>query len=165
MPWRPLKNPDRRQPELHVKTRILIDENLGVEVAEFLSEKGYNAEFVGDVGLNGHSDEDVFAYAWREKRMLWTHDRDFLDARYPEHRNPGVVVLPGGDGDQQAMGTGIAVAVRVFGSAPSIWEKTKSVISPSGEMTIRQRNFDTGQIETSRYRLTGRGYAEFWEKD
>jgi hypothetical protein len=29
--------------------------------------------------------------------MIWTHDRDFLDdARFPEHRNPGVVLLPEG---------------------------------------------------------------------
>ena|ERR1035441_2670211 len=93
--------------------------------------------------------------------MLWTHDRDFLDdASFPEHRNPGVVVLPGGSGDQQAMGVGIGAALGVFGAGPSIWERTKSVVSPTGEMTIRRRHFDTGKIETSRYRMTRKGYAE-----
>ena len=61
------------------------------------------------------------------------------------------------------MGIGIGTAVKVFSSAPSIWEKTKSVISPTGEMTIRRRNYETGKIETTRYRMTGRGYAEVWE--
>jgi predicted nuclease of predicted toxin-antitoxin system len=168
MAWRPLDNPDSSEigADFRKKTRFLIDESLGVEVARYLREKGYNAEFVGDVGLGGHSDEDIFAYAWREKRMLWTHDRDFLDnARFPDHRNPGVVVLPGGSGDEQAMGAGIGTALAVFGAAPSIWEKTKSVVSPSGEMTIRGRHFDTGKIETTRYRMTGKGYAEAWEND
>jgi len=47
--------------------------------------------------------------------MIWTHDADFLDDRLvPEHRNPGVVVLPGGDGDQRAMIVGLAVAILVL---------------------------------------------------
>ena len=101
MAWRRMDNPDSSEigPEFKKKSRFLIDESLGIDVAKYLRGKGYNAEFVGDVGLAGHSDEDVFAFAWRERRMLWTHDRDFLDdAKFPEHRNPGVVVLPGGDG-------------------------------------------------------------------
>src|SRR5271166_1713819 len=48
------------------------------EAAQYLRERGYNAVFANDVGLSGRSDEDVFAYAWRDKRMVWTHDRDFL---------------------------------------------------------------------------------------
>lgn len=51
--------------------------------------------------------------------MIWTHDRDFLDdARFPGHRNPGVLVFPGGDGNQEAMAVGIATALRVFGHWP-----------------------------------------------
>lgn len=164
MTWHSLKNPKQIDPEFKKKTRFLIDESLGGEIAQYLREIGFNAVFVNDVGLAGHSDEDIFAYAWRERRMLWTHDRDFLnDSRFPEHRNPGIVILPGGDGNNRAMGIGIGTALAVFGSAPGIWEKSKSVISPRGEMTIRRRHFDTGRIETRRYRLTGRGYAEFWE--
>jgi predicted nuclease of predicted toxin-antitoxin system len=79
MPWRPLDNPDADEIGRKRKTRFLVDESLGVEVARYLRGKGYNALFVRDVDLVGHSDEDIFAYAWREKRMLWTHDRDFLD--------------------------------------------------------------------------------------
>jgi hypothetical protein len=52
---------------------------------------------------------------------------------------------------------------RVMSTRPS-WSKTKSVVSPKGEMTIRRRNPDTGKIEARRYRMTGRGYAEEWQK-
>jgi predicted nuclease of predicted toxin-antitoxin system len=127
---------------------------------------GYNAVYVGDVGLAGRDDDDIFAYAWREQQMIWTHDRDFLDdKRFPEHRNPGVVVLPGAGGDQQAMRIGLVTAVQVFGMAPSVWQKTKSTISAAGEMTIRRRHLDTGMVETRKFRMTRRGYAESWEPE
>jgi predicted nuclease of predicted toxin-antitoxin system len=165
MVWRRLENPKRISTEFKTKTRLLIDESLGARVAEYLRDRGFNALFVADVGRAGRADEDVFAYAWRKRRMLWTHDRDFLDDnRFPEHRNPGLVVLPGGDGDQVAMRIGIGSALRVFGIAPSIWKRTKSIISSTGEMAIRRRNLDSGKIETKRFRMTGRGYAEYWDE-
>jgi len=54
--------------------------------------------YVGEVGVEGKSDEDVFAFGWRDDRINLTHDQDFLnDWRFPFHRNPGVIVLPGGN--------------------------------------------------------------------
>lgn len=162
MPWRPLDSV-KIGPEFKRKTRFLVDESLGSGAARFLRERGYNVEFVSDVGLAGRDDTDVYAYAWREKRMLLTHDRDFMDdAKFPEHRNPGVVVLPGGDGNVDAMVTGISTALAVFGSGAAIWEKTKSTVSSAGEMTIRGRNLETGKVETDRFRLTREG-ADIWE--
>jgi hypothetical protein len=115
--------------------------------------------FAGDVELLGHIDEDVFAYAWRERRVLLTHDHDFRDdTKFPEHRNAGVIMMAGGDGDQRAMGTAIAIAINVFGTAPGVWEKTKITISGDGYMTIRKRDSDTGKLKTTRYRLSGRRY-------
>ena len=167
MSWRAIRNPTEvMSDDLKKKTRILVDESLGRAVADYLQEKAYDAVFANDVGLSGHSDEDIFAYAWREKRILWTHDRDFRDdARFPEHRDPGVVILPGGDGDNSAMEVGLGTALGVFGSGPALWRKTKSIVSPTGEMTIRRRNRKTGKIMVSRYRVTGRGYAEEWQSE
>jgi predicted nuclease of predicted toxin-antitoxin system len=162
MAWHKLTNPTEVEAEFRKKSRILIDESLGIEVAVYLREKGYNALFVGEVGLAGRSDDDVFAFAWRNRRMVWTHDRDFLDdTRFPEHRNPGIVVLPGAGGNNQAMSIGVNTARSVFGHAPDTWHKTKSVVSPTGEMTIRSRR--QGKIETRRYRMTNKGHAEIWE--
>lgn len=141
-----------------------MDESLGREVANYLREQGWNAVYVEDVGLRGRSDEDVFAYAWRERRMLWTHDRDFLDdSRFPEHRNPGVVVLAGADGDQEAMGTALSVAMRIFAHFPEGWRRTKSTISSTGEMTVRKRHLDTGRMTTTKYRFRRDGDADIWE--
>jgi predicted nuclease of predicted toxin-antitoxin system len=171
MPWRPLSPDERgdgepRYPQDWRKTPILIDESLGREVAEWLREKRCNVVFAGDAGLSGRSDEELFAYAWRKRRMLWTHDRDFLDdRRFPEHRNPGIVVLPGGDGDQTAMGVGLAMAVTIFGRGPQVWLHTKSVVSPTGEVQVRRRHFESGRILSTRYRVPRNGRAEVWQDD
>ncbi len=163
MAWRPLPEPKETIADFKRKARILVDESLGEGVADYLRKRGYRALFVKDVGLSGRSDEEVFAYAWRDKRMVWTHDRDFLDdARFPEHRNPGVLVLPGGDGDQHAMAVGILTALAVFGRGKETWGQTKSTISPLGEMSIRRRHHASGKIEASRYRLPRGRNAEEW---
>jgi predicted nuclease of predicted toxin-antitoxin system len=164
MAWRQLpRNPPEASDLFKKRTRLLIDESLGREVAIYLRSRGYSAVFTSDVGLSGRSDDEIFAYAWRHKRMLWTHDRDFLDdSRFPEHRNPGVVVLPGGAGDSNAMAVGLNVALALFGSGPGIWNKTKSIVSPTGETTIRSRDTDTGKITARRYRLPAHGNAEQW---
>jgi predicted nuclease of predicted toxin-antitoxin system len=109
MPWRKLSKSDA-PPDWDKRVRILADENLGSEVIEYLREKGHNIVSTADVELSGKSDEDIAAYAWREGRMIWTHDSDFLkDTTVPEHRNPGVLVLTGGSGDQTALGIGLYV--------------------------------------------------------
>jgi predicted nuclease of predicted toxin-antitoxin system len=105
MPWKKLELPtadERREmdEEYRGKARSLVDESIGANVAEYLSEKGYNTRYAGDEGLEGHSDEDVFAFAWKSERIIVTHDADFLDdRRFPPHRNPGIVLIrPGSSG-------------------------------------------------------------------
>jgi predicted nuclease of predicted toxin-antitoxin system len=105
MPWTKLALPTadakREMDEAYRgKARFLVDESMGAAIAKHLSERGYNTKYVGDEGLEGHSDEDVFAYAWKSKRIIVTHDADFLDdRRFPPHRNPGIVLVrPGSSG-------------------------------------------------------------------
>jgi hypothetical protein len=157
MAWRAVPEaPKHFQDRFRAKVRILVDESLGEGVARFLRDRGCNVVYAREAGLAGMGDEAVAAYAWREKRMIWTHDRDFLnDALVPEHRNPGVVVLPGG-GDEE----GLRTALTVFDRGGQLWAKSKSVVGANGEMTIRSRN-PNGKMSTSRYRLTKDG-AEEW---
>src|SRR5260370_4036960 len=76
------------------KARFLVDESMGTAIAKYLSEKGYNTKCVGEEGLGGRSDEDVFAFAWKSERIIVTHDPDFLDdRRFPPHRNPRIVLV------------------------------------------------------------------------
>ena len=105
MPWTKLELPTddemrRIDAQYRGKVRFLADESMGERVAEILRGEGFNVRYVADVGLVGRSDEDVFAEAWRDNRVLITHDPDFLDNnRFPPHRNPGVVLIrPGSSG-------------------------------------------------------------------
>jgi predicted nuclease of predicted toxin-antitoxin system len=166
MPWRKLTGSTEVPPDFKAKVPILVDESLGRAVADHLREDGFNVVFSHDVGLAGKDDSDVAAYAWREGRMIWTHDKDFLDDNVlPEHRNPGVVVLPGGAGNQRAMVVGLTVAMRIFGHGKKAWMKTKTEITPSGELTIRRRR-DDGRMTSTRYRgIIGRNDLEEWQDE
>lgn len=158
MPWKQL--PDVENGDLPTdftsKIPFLLDEGIGPEVAQYLKGRGYNAAYAGDVGLAAHSDEDIVGYAWTERRVLLTHDHDFLDhAKFPEHRYPGIIVLAGGSGDNQAMGTAVATLILVFRKALRVWEASKITMSADGFMTIRNRDHLTGQLKTSHHRSGG----------
>jgi predicted nuclease of predicted toxin-antitoxin system len=140
------------------KTKFFVDESLGPEVTAFLREKGLNVKDVFEEGLSGRSDEDVFAYAWRTQRVLLSQDRDFLDdQRFPENRNPGVIVLPGGGGDQVAMGHGIHRVLSVFAKDPEAWRHKKIAVT-TDEIQIR----GPGRA-ASRYRIDKNGRVFEWD--
>jgi predicted nuclease of predicted toxin-antitoxin system len=164
MPWSPLPDPPKEVVQaFRGKARILVDESLGPGVAKLLREQGCNVVYASDVGLGGKDDEDVAAYAWRENRMIWTHDHDYLDDKLlPEHRNPGVVVLPGGDGEEKAMLGGIRTALTIFGHGGQMWKKSKTVVTANGELTMRVRD-PSGRTTSERYRLTKDG-VEMWSE-
>jgi len=92
MPWEKLVLPDekdmrRMDAQFRGRARFLVDESMGNEVAEVLRRNGFNTKFAAEVGLLGCSDEDVFAFAWKENLIIVTHDPDFLDnTRFPPHR-------------------------------------------------------------------------------
>src|SRR2546426_2477038 len=108
MPWKPL---DVTQDEIRAavrafskKARFLVDENMDAETAPFLRGHGWNAKTVAEAGLRGHPDENVLALSHREDRVLLTHDSGFLDdERFPPHRNPGIIVLPGAEGEVRSL--------------------------------------------------------------
>ena len=85
--------------------------------------------------LGYRADEDVLAYALRDDRVLLTHDRDYLDdRRFPEHRNPGVVILAGGDGDVVALVESLRWALSIVAAFREIWRRAKVVVSQDGHI-------------------------------
>jgi predicted nuclease of predicted toxin-antitoxin system len=76
--------------------RFLVDENLPRELVVQLQAAGYVAEHVVDVGLRGHSDAEVYAYAQAEGAALVTIDTGFgnLLQYPPPHAGIVVVRLP-----------------------------------------------------------------------
>jgi predicted nuclease of predicted toxin-antitoxin system len=142
MPWNELEIGDYESKSFHSsfqkKARFLIDENMGIEAARIIKELGWNAVYVSDVGLLGHPDENVFAYSYRENRVLLTHDDDFLDdAKFPQYRNPGVVILPGANGDSKVLEREIARILITIGKYREVYRGYKIRIREDGTWEIR----------------------------
>jgi predicted nuclease of predicted toxin-antitoxin system len=172
MPWQPA--PETPDPDIEAyvrqfrkKSRFLVDESLGIEVANVLRDMGWNAKFVSEVGLGGHSDEDIFAHAWSLDRILLTHDRDFLDdRRFPPYRNPGVVVLPGAEGDEEALLRALVAMSLIVAPFREGYRGTKVVVAADETWTFIRRNPNTGAMERTRIRGVRRGQSlEIWTDD
>ena len=165
MPWKELDEPtDGQERELGLryrgKARFLVDESAGIGVAKILQGYGYNAKSVADIGLSGRSDEDVFAAAWKEKRILITHDADFLDNnRFPPHRNPGVILVrPGSDGRDDEGLVGCLWNALLLGGKNATWFHGKKLDFSSPEtLTI------TSQNTRARYLWRRHGMPMIWE--
>src|SRR4030067_3825914 len=71
-----------------------IDENLPIEIAELLTNAGYNAKTVNDQRLRGGKDPVLIDACKSENRVLVTLDTDFSDIRaYPPQEFSGIIVL------------------------------------------------------------------------
>jgi len=148
------------------KARFLVDESAGEGLAEYLRSLGWNAKSVADFGLNGKSDEDVYALAARESRFVLTHDSDFLnDRRFPPGLAGGIVVLPGGSGAIEPMVRAIWNALRIIGPFADAYDGKKMVFHADGTLSIRTRNRSSGAMETHRYRLRRNAMPEAWVDD
>jgi predicted nuclease of predicted toxin-antitoxin system len=171
MAWKVLEKTPQHEIDAFVrnwrkKARFLVDESLGVEVARLLRDAGWNAKYVGEVRLSGRSDEDVFAFAWSDDRILLTHDADFLDDRaFPPHRNPGVVVLPGAQGETERLLKGLAFVLSVVGRFREGYRGTKVLVNADGSWTIIDRNLGTGVMERTKFRTLPHGPVEIWVGD
>jgi predicted nuclease of predicted toxin-antitoxin system len=143
------------------KARFLVDESLGIHTTEFLRSLGWNVKDAAEVGLRGHSDEDVFAFGHKDDRILLTHDEDFLDDRkFPPHRNPGLIILLGASGGDFVLIEALLHALNVIGYFREIYRGSKTVVSSDGVLSITMRNATTGAMERTKYRLTGKRMPE-----
>ena len=171
MPWLKLGRPDRKDIKAIIREnkgrpKFLVDESLGAEVTRLLRKSGWNATDVFELGINGQPDENVFAKAKSQDRILLTHDRDFLNNhRFPPRLNPGIVVLPGGDGDRRALVNALDELLVIIGETRELWRATKIEISSQSEWTVLTFNRDDGRVHKSRFRFAKDRGGEYWSDD
>jgi predicted nuclease of predicted toxin-antitoxin system len=73
--------------------KILLDEDMPRSLAKYLRQAGHDVTDVRDVGLRGHSDAEVFAYAQAERAILITADKGFANVlKHPPGSHAGIVV-------------------------------------------------------------------------
>jgi predicted nuclease of predicted toxin-antitoxin system len=74
--------------------RFLVDEDLPRTTAPVLSQASYPAEDVREVGLRGHNDGEVFAYAQAHGQIVVSADKGFTNIlRFPLGSHAGIVVV------------------------------------------------------------------------
>lgn len=74
--------------------KILADECINTDIIIALQEHGFNILAAKVAGLSGKSDEDVFGFAQKSKRILLTFDRGFGDIfRFNIRQSFGVIIL------------------------------------------------------------------------
>jgi predicted nuclease of predicted toxin-antitoxin system len=170
MAWKPLKIREEEIREFErtfkKKSRFIVDESLGIGTTELIYELGYNVIDVSEIGLKGQSDENVFNAAWREDRILLTHDIHFLnERRFPQYRNPGIVILPGSKGDERKLLNAIFEMLSLIGKYRELWRHTKLVFKENGDVLTIGRNLRTGTIEKKTYRFPRDGSLLLWEDE
>ncbi len=132
MPWDPLPEPTKEDEkyisDLNLKkAKFLVDESLGVGVAMILREVKWNVKDVSEVGLKGHPDENVYAFAKKEGRILLTHDEDFLNnSNYPLKGCPGIIILPGGSGNERVLLKSLGEMLSIVGKFSDFYLESKS---------------------------------------
>lgn len=73
---------------------FLVDENMPRSTTTVLRTAGFDAVDVRDLGLRGHSDDDIFAYAQAHDRVIVTGDLDFANIlSLPLGTHAGIVVM------------------------------------------------------------------------
>jgi predicted nuclease of predicted toxin-antitoxin system len=151
--------------EFKAKARFLVDESLGEGTVQALRDLKLNVKGVWDVGLVGRPDEDVFAFARRDRRILLSHDTDFLDdRRFPLRSQFGVIVLPGGSGDTDALVEAFRRVVTVFVALPELCRNAKIHTHKGKVFDLRSRDYDTGKVTTRRYKVGDHSDAYIWRE-
>lgn len=145
------------------KAKLLVDESLGIGTTTFLRDLGWNAKDASEVGLCGHPDENLLSYAYKYDRILLTHDEDFLDDRkFPPHRNPGIIVLPGASGDFKDLIRAIHETLPAICGFREVFRGSKTHVLANGISVTSMRNFQTGAVERRRFRSQRNGDLEEW---
>jgi predicted nuclease of predicted toxin-antitoxin system len=161
MPWVPLDD----GPEIDAfvrnfkrSSRFLIDEDVTAEFTSYLRGEGYNVTSVIEEGMAGASDDEVFQFARREKRILVTRNgRDFWnDRQYPIDQTHGIAILTSQD-PRAAI-----YAIMLMGKWGELWGGCKAQFAASGEITFKSRNIETGAVTTKRFRFVNGRRPEEW---
>lgn len=158
MPWVELIDPPksavRRIKETFAgRAKYLVDESVGIGIYRYIQSLGHNARFGPDLGLR--TDQEVFARGWYDRRVILTHDHDFMnDREFPFNRNPGVIELPGASGVPVGLREAVLTVLNIFGHVRGVFSYPKIVITADNVWHVRDWNKDDGAIRQLQYRFT-----------
>ncbi len=77
--------------------RFYADADVPAQVVAYLRQRGHKCITAAEMGFERRDDAFHYAYAKRQRRILLTLDKDFLNLRkYPLQRHPGIIVVEPG---------------------------------------------------------------------
>jgi predicted nuclease of predicted toxin-antitoxin system len=144
----------------HAKPRFYSDEDFPETAVSLLRRIGARVQTVREAELAHHEDEDHVAYALRNRLILLTCDRDFLnDTRFPLTHCPAIVVFDFGSGSIREMEQAFRCLAPVF-TAPQFYDKWCKIDAKRDSWTQYQR-YQDGSTSRTRHRLW-RGKMQEW---
>jgi predicted nuclease of predicted toxin-antitoxin system len=171
MPWVPLgvaedRYSRRLMAEVKGNARFLLDNNVDADILAYLDGIGIGAHML-PYALVDRPDDEVLAEAWRQDRVLLTHDTDFLDTTlHPPESCPGVVVMPGGSGNAERYYPTIGAMLKLIKPYRALWRQTYVHIQDSRMIVIKGVNATHGiEIEPWALRFDDRGNPFQWLRD
>jgi hypothetical protein len=104
-----------------------------------MRRKGLDVLDCDQAGIRRHDDHAVFGRAWKLKRLLVTHDADFLDDRaFPFSRCSGLLVVPAfPERVSLEFGSLLAGALDLIRKGAMIWFYTKMVVRRDFVVRVR----------------------------
>lgn len=141
------------------KPRYFVDENLGQGVTELIRNLGGNVTDPWEKGMLGYKDDRVWQFARKERRIILSHDNDFMDERkYPIRECHGYVVLPHKEGGETPLVQKVAHLYSVTSSGVGFLYKKKLIIRENGHWELHSIS-ETGKIEKAIYDLNDRNHV------
>jgi predicted nuclease of predicted toxin-antitoxin system len=135
-------------------TRFITDANIEPWALHVMRYKHLDFLDCDSAGIRTFDDHAVFAEAWRLKRLLVTHDSDFLDDRqFPFSRCPGLPVLPTYGRVSLEFGNLLAAATAMICRGREMWFHTKITVGRDFVLRVRTWEKTGGMIASWQYRL------------
>src|SRR5437773_9475836 len=148
------------------KARFLLDENIDPAVTTLIRDSGFNVLHVEEAGLRGQPDENVFALAAKEDRLLITHDSDFMDnRRFSPQQNPGLIVIPAAGGNRVKILAALKAVMLMVSDHRDLWHRTKISIAEDGTWNVFTYETDVGRVVHTRYRFAQGVPFEYWVEE
>ncbi|MCY4017950.1 MAG: DUF5615 family PIN-like protein [Chloroflexi bacterium] len=77
------------------KLRFFLDENMPVELANQLNQRGIDTLTVRDIERLSENDPTLLTVATADGRVLCTHDQDYVEIAKTGVEHAGIVIVPG----------------------------------------------------------------------
>ena len=119
-------------------TRFITDENMEPWALHVMPYKNLDVMDANTAGIRHLDDRAVFRKTWELKRLLITHDTDFLDDRiFPFSTCAGLLVLPTYGSISLEFANLLAGATALIRKGRSMWFHTKIVAKRDFSLKVR----------------------------